>query len=344
MHATLRSSAPSSLGFSVHRCGEMVGRDPRSLQLFELVERLAPERCAVLVRGETGTGKELVARALHQRGRPRRPWVALNCAALSESLAASELFGHERGAFTGAVAQHRGAFERAHGGTLFLDEIGELPLGLQAQLLRVLETREVIRVGGDRPIPVDFRLVAATHRSLEAEVAAGRFRQDLLFRVRVAQVRVAPLRARLDDLDVLVPALLQGLGSGVRCTRAAMVALRGHPWPGNVRELSNVLQRAQLNAAGSAIGAEHLHFCGGSHPHLAAVPATQGWQACESTALPWGAVRVEGRSLHEIERDVIAYALRAAGGNQARAARHLGVPRQTLHDRIRRLGLAAPTG
>ncbi len=338
MHATPRSKPRPAQRRSPRRCGELVGEAAATLQMFEKIALLAPETCPVLVRGETGTGKELVARALHQLGRRRAPWVALNCAAISESLAASELFGHERGAFTGAVAQHRGAFERAHGGTLFLDEIGELPLGLQAQLLRVLETREVVRVGGDRPVRVDFRLVAATHRSLEAEVAAGRFRQDLLFRIRVARIRVLPLRERLDDLPVLVAELLRRLDPTARCTPKALDTLRWHLWPGNVRELSNVLQRARLAAGGPAIGPEHIKVCGGSHPYMAAVDGAR-WRACEPAAAPWGTVRVQGRHLQEIERDVLAFALRAAEGNQAQAARSLGVARQTFNDRVHRLGL-----
>ncbi len=319
----------------VQRCGGMVGQAPATVAMFEKLRRLAPEACPVLLLGETGTGKELSARALHDLS-GRGPWVAVNCAAISESLALSELFGHERGAFTGASGLHRGAFERADGGTLFLDEVGELSPSLQAKLLRVLETREVQRVGGDRCLRSSFRLVAATHRDLAREVRRGNFRQDLYYRIQVATVRLPALRERLDDLPALVEALLRrDSGTGAALAPAALTRLRQHAWPGNVRELANVLQRARLNAAGGRVEVADLEL--DATPEATAWGDGDGW--AEGPDLPYGAVRVLGRSLAEVERDALLLCLRAVGGSRAEAARRLGLPRQTLQDRLRRHGI-----
>jgi two-component system nitrogen regulation response regulator NtrX len=243
----------------------LVGSSPAMRQLRDAIARVAPVPSAVLVVGESGSGKELVARELHRLGRhPKGPFVALNSAALPEHLVESELFGHERGAFTGAVALRRGAFEAATGGTLFLDEIGDLPAGAQAKLLRVLEQREVTRVGGTRTIAVDARVVAATHRDLEAEAGAGRFRSDLYFRLGVHLLRVPPLRDRISDLPELTRHLLDATCErfGVRCKTLSEGALRlltGHDWRrNNVRELRNVVERLVLAADGDVLGAEHV--------------------------------------------------------------------------------------
>ena len=320
---------------AVDRCCGMVGCAPAMQELYAELARLAGERCPVLVLGETGTGKELAARALHQLADPSSPWVPLNCAAISETLALSELFGHERGAFTGAQGCHRGAFERADGGTLFLDEVGELSLPLQAQLLRVLETREFVRLGGDRPQQSRFRLVAATHRDLAREVAAGRFRQDLFYRLSVTVVRIPPLRERLTDLPQLTRVLLARDGEvPCRLTARALAELARHDWPGNVRELANVLVRARLRARGRAIDASDLSWS----PAAAAVaPAPAA--GVREPQVPWGMIRVAGRTLLEVEREAIRVSLELAGGRQAEAARQLGLPKQTFHDRLRRLGL-----
>jgi DNA-binding NtrC family response regulator len=243
----------------------LVGGSAAMRALRDALARLAPIPSAVLVVGESGTGKELVARELHRLGRhPQGPFIALNCAALPEHLVESELFGHERGAFTGAVALRRGAFESAHGGTLFLDEIGDLPAAAQAKFLRVLEQREVTRVGGTRPIPVEPRVVAATHRDLEAEVAAGRFRQDLLYRLAAHVLKVPPLRDRGSDIPELTQHLLAATCArfGLRVKRlddAALRLLMSHDWRrNNVRELRNVVERMVIAADGEIIGAEHV--------------------------------------------------------------------------------------
>jgi len=319
------------------RCVRLVGNSPQSRALFREIRLLAGEHCPVLIHGETGTGKELVAEALHQVGRPGRPWVAVNCAAISETLANSELFGHEKGAFTGAIGRHEGAFERADGGTLFLDEIGELSLPLQAKLLRVLESKEIHRTGGGKPVKSNFRLVAATHRDLLREVAAGRFRQDLLFRLGVAVVEIAPLRERLEELPLLATELLGREGGGLlQLAEDAIAKLRRHTWPGNVRELANVLTRGRLRCMGGTLRASDLIL-----PTIdRAYPIRTEWpveQVCEPPA-SWGMVKIEGRTLAEIEREVILHTLRVCGGNQAEAARRLGMPRQTLNDRLHRLG------
>lgn len=330
-----RPSAPTE------QCGAMVGSAPCMRALFREIRQLAGERCPVLVLGETGTGKELAARALHQLGQPGQPWVALNCAAISETLAQSELFGHEKGAFTGAASRHRGAFERADGGTLFLDEVGELSLPLQAQLLRVLETGEYYRVGSDRPLRSVFRLVAATHRDLAREVAAGRFRQDLYFRLSVAVLRTPPLRERREEIPLLAEALLRREpGRELQLDEGALAALMEHAWPGNVRELANTLTRARLRASGETIVAGDLGLPGAAFRRPPSSP--QLW--VREPKVPWGMVRVEGRTMLEVEREVLLYSLESCGGSQAEAARKLGLPRQTLHDRLRRHGLACPGG
>ncbi len=316
------------------RCGGMVARSPSMVDLFGRVRRLADEDCPVLVTGETGTGKELVSRALHRLRRAGGPFVALNCAAIGETTALTELFGHERGAFTGAVSRHLGAFERANGGTLFLDEIGELPMSVQAKLLRVLETGELQRLGGERTLHVGFRLVAATHRDLWAEVRGGRFRRDLYYRIRVVELTIPPLRERLEDLPALVGEIFRRKGWGEpRLTREAWRALAGRTWPGNVRELVNTLERARIEAIGRAITQEMV-----SEPMGWAGDSPSGdWRRLPDWAIP-----VRGRTLKEIERDVILYHLEDCGWRQAEAARRLGLARQTLHDPLRRLGITIP--
>ncbi len=243
----------------------LIGGSAPLLQLRETIARVAPVPSPVLVLGESGTGKELVARDLHRFGpHPSGPFVAINCAALPESLVESELFGHERGAFTGALATRKGAFEAAERGTLFLDELGELPLAAQAKLLRVLEDRVVTRLGGSKSVAVDSRVVAATNRDLEAEIAAGRFREDLFFRLNVHVVRVPPLRDRLSDVPALVDLFLTGTCArfGIRKKRIAPEALEllaGHEWRrNNVRELRNVVERMIIAAEGEVIAADHV--------------------------------------------------------------------------------------
>jgi len=309
----------------------IVGQEPAILRLVERIERVAPTRAAVLIFGESGSGKELVARALHVAGeRPRGPFVVLNCAAIARELAESELFGHERGAFTGAVARHRGVFEEADGGTLFLDEVGELGPGLQAKLLRVLELGAVRPVGGSREVRVAVRVVAATHRRLTDEIAAGRFRLDLYHRLAQVTLAVPPLRDRPGDLPLLCAHFLAEAAEEVgprTLTPAALDLLRRAPWPGNVRELRHVLFRAAL-FSGPIVTAEDL--CAALGADTAVSPPAVGGPL---------SVSLVGRSYDEIEREVYREVLRQHGGNRRAAAEALKLSKSTLCDRVRRLGL-----
>jgi DNA-binding NtrC family response regulator len=240
------------------RFGEMVGTSPLMLNVFGLLRELASSSLTVLLAGETGTGKELAARAVHQASGRTGPFVVVDCAALHGNLIESELFGHERGAFTGAERQRQGAFEAAHGGTVFLDEIGELPLTLQPRLLRVIERREVIRVGSNESVDVDVRVVAATHRDLDAMVAEGGFREDLYYRLAEAIVELPALRRRMDDLPILAQALLESAAPGKTLAADALELLRGHAFAGNVRELRNLLRRAAALTKAPEIRADDL--------------------------------------------------------------------------------------
>jgi len=278
--------------------------------------------------GESGSGKELLARRIHRTSqRASGPFIAVNCAAIPENLAESELFGHEKGAFTGANQRRIGRFEQANGGTLFLDEIGELSEGVQAKLLRTLEERVVERVGGHRPVEVDIRLVAATNRRLEMEVEAGRFRRDLFFRLNVVRLEIPPLRERRGDLDILIPSLVASvsarLGVPPRPLSApALEMLQRHTWPGNVRELRNVLERALISATGEEI-------LPGDLPELEEGGAVTVPSGDENTAL----------SLEERERSAILEALERTGGHREKAARLLGISVRTLYNRLRRYGI-----
>jgi two-component system response regulator AtoC len=304
-----------------------VTEDRRLAELLELIDRVAPRDVAVLITGESGTGKELVARRLHARSqRPAGPFVAVNCAALPEALAESELFGHEKGAFTGADRQRHGRFEEAHGGTLFLDEIGELPAALQAKLLRVLEEHTVRRLGGAAEIPVDVRVVAATNRDLSGAPGDSGFRQDLYFRLAVVSVHLPPLRERAGDIPVLAAHLLTTLAARHRLPvpeldAGALTALQRYRWPGNARELRNVLERALVVRSGAPIRAEDLAL-------PSAVPPGGGAESAVSL----------DRDVRE--REAILEALRRAGGNREEAARLLGVSVRTLYYRLRRFGIS----
>jgi two-component system response regulator FlrC len=309
-----------------------VTRDPETLALLELLRGVAPSDATVLIEGESGTGKELLAQLVH-RGSPRRPreLVSINCAALPAGLLESELFGHERGAFTGALARSLGKFELAHGSTLLLDEIGELELGLQAKLLRVLQEREVLRLGARRPVSVDFRLVATTNRSLREEVRAGRFREDLFYRLCVLPIRLRPLRERPCDVQ---PLLEHFLGRHARAGRAlplllseTRAALERHAWPGNARELENLVERLVLTHAGRAVAPEALDLPGAG-------------VAVSSPTAPGGDVPF--RTLREMERWLIAHTLRRLLGNRTQAARELGIGLRTLRNKIREYRIDEP--
>jgi transcriptional regulator with PAS, ATPase and Fis domain len=289
-----------------------------------LVERLARTDVTVTLTGETGTGKDVFAHLIHDgSNRAEAPFVVFDCGAVPPSLVENELFGHERGSFTGAHAEHQGAFERAHGGTLFLDEIGELPLELQPRLLRVLDNRVVRRVGGTIDHKVDLRVVAATNRDLAALVAAKQFRQDLYFRLAAAVVRLPPLRDRLDDLAFLVPRLMTDIGRGdVVVDPRTLELLRSHLWPGNVRELKNTLACAVAFVDEGVLGPQHLR--------LAEAPVDHA----RLDRLPLG-----GHSLTSIERIAIKQTVAQWGGNKAHAAKALGIAPSTLYEKLRKYAL-----
>jgi len=306
----------------------IVAESARSRELLELVRRVAASRSTVLVTGESGTGKELVARLLHYwSDRVGRPFVAVNCKAFAEGVLESELFGHEKGAFTGAVASRAGCFERADGGTLFLDEIGETSGDFQAKLLRVLQEGEVLRVGGSQPRSVDVRLVAATNRALRDEVAAGRFREDLFFRLAVIPIALAPLRERREDILPLARHFLARqcaeTGRQLELGAEAEAALAAHRWPGNVRELENAIERAVVLARGAAITPEDLLLEQPSEGPAAATPAGATLQEALDAA-------AEAR---------VRTALAAAKDQRAEAARALGIDRTTLYRMMKRFGI-----
>jgi DNA-binding NtrC family response regulator len=308
---------------SKYSINNIAGRSPRMLDVFKTVARIAPGRANVLILGESGTGKELVARALHHQS-PRAPkrFVPVNVSAIPENLLESELFGHVRGAFTGATASRRGLFEEAHQGTLFLDEIGDLSLGLQAKLLRVLQEHKIKPVGGNEEIDVDVRLVAATHRDLDEMVRTEQFREDLYFRINVVSISLPPLRDRPEDIPVLVEHFLHkyehetGLHAP-RCTPEALQRLVAYRWPGNVRELENVIERAMLLSPQGMITPESLP------PRFMAGPEGPA-------VLPAGSESEFENLDDHIERYVMRV-LEHTGGNRSRAAEILGISRRTLH-------------
>ncbi|HVU53226.1 MAG TPA: sigma-54 dependent transcriptional regulator [Polyangia bacterium] len=328
----------------------IVGEDPALRSVLLRATRVAPTTMPVLVTGESGTGKELLARALHELGpAPSGPFVAVNCGALPRELAESELFGHERGAFTGAAARRAGWFEEASGGTLVLDEIGELPLDLQPKLLRVLETGRLRRVGGAGEAAVRVRVVAMTLRDLEREVARRAFREDLYYRLAGFHLALPPLRQRRDDIPLLAAHFLRELEPELgprRLDAAALAALRAARWVGNVRELRNVLRRAAVLTR-DWIGEADLElapaapFRLGEDDAPATVPLTAAREPAAPADVPGGdAVRIAGRTFDDIEREVLAWALRRNGGSRRRAARALAMARSTFCDKVKRYGIS----
>jgi two-component system NtrC family response regulator/two-component system response regulator HydG len=308
-----------------YRFDNIVGRSPQMLEIFRLVEQVAPSMASILITGESGTGKELIAQAVHQRS-PRRdaPFVKVSCAALPETLLESELFGHERGAFTGALSRRAGRFEIAAGGTVFLDEIGDIPLGMQVKLLRFLQERQFERLGGNRTLTVDVRVLAATHRDLAELIREGKFREDLYYRLNVIEVRMPALRERDQDIPLLVDYFLRKFatanGKGITgITEDALAAVVGHHWPGNVRELEHAIERAVILARGEVLGIELF-------PTL---------------PVPGGVVRretgpsVPGATLETIERDAILRTLEAVGGSTSRAAAILGISPRTIQYKVK---------
>jgi DNA-binding NtrC family response regulator len=320
---------------------EIVGSSPEMEEVFDIMRRVMDNDVAVLIAGESGTGKELVARAIHARG-PRRdhPMVRLNCAAIPESLLESELFGHERGAFTGAVSAHPGKFELANGGTLFLDEIGDMPLALQGKILRAVQEREIQRVGGRFPISIDARLITATNRNLAEEVAQKRFREDLYFRINVIMIEVPPLRKRISDIPLLVDFFIdqhsRRLGKKIEgLSREVLDLFLEYEWPGNVRELENVLQRALVMARGPRIEVADLPRAMTSREPLsvASLPM-EGFDLDPRRTMPEQVERV----VEVAERRLIEMVLEQSASRQE-AADRLGISRKSLHNKMQKYGM-----
>jgi len=309
------------------RFDDLLGKSDIMQRVYQQIRDVARVDSTVLIEGETGTGKELVARAIHSSSdRKQKPFIAVNCAGLTDSLLSSQLFGHKRGAFTGAIEDHQGLFEAAHMGTLFLDEIGDIPLNVQNQLLRVLQEREIVRLGETRPRKIDVRVLAATHRKLNEEIAAGRFRSDLLYRIRVARIFIPPLRERREDIPLLAAAFLaqSSAASGKTVEQISLAASRllsEYPWPGNVRELKSAIEFAMIQCQGSVVEVEDLP------------PEIRSPHEDETSTL--------GNPLKD-ERVKFLDALARARGNRALAARLLGVSRATLYRRLADLKITAP--
>ncbi|RTL57766.1 MAG: sigma-54-dependent Fis family transcriptional regulator [Rhodocyclaceae bacterium] len=323
---------------------DLVAEDPATRQVLLLAARVARSEATVLLTGESGVGKEVFARYIHeQSGRAQGPFVAINCAAIPDNLLEATLFGHEKGAFTGAQGSQAGKFEQAHGGTLLLDEISEMPLGLQAKLLRVLQEREVERVGGRKPIPVDIRVLATSNRNMAEEVKAGRFREDLFYRINVFPLHIPSLRERPGDLVPLAGHFLirQGAREGrrMRLSPAAAAIIAAHPWPGNVRELENTMQRAMILASGDTVDADHLLLAPGAMPTLSQAPAPAGTPAyptMASSPLP-AAVPSGGAAstnMKDLERQHILDTLAKVGGSRKKAVELLGISERTLRYKL----------
>ncbi len=325
--------------------GRLIGASEAMRRVRALIEKVAETDASVLVRGESGTGKELVARAIHELSSTRcdKPFVAVNCAALPSELIESELFGHEKGAFTGAAGRRLGKFEQADGGTLFLDEIGDMSANVQAKLLRALEERAIERLGGNESIVVDVRIVSATHRPLEQDIANGSFRADLFYRLRVVTVEIPPLRERREDIPVLAESFAAAAAERYRLPArplgaSALRQLLAYDWPGNVRELRNAVERAAIIAESAELTAADLP------DEFRAAPATEKRQTMTESlnnndlAVPFTGAFREDR--HEFERRYIARCLEETSGNVTRAATMLGMHRQSLQHKLRELGLA----
>jgi two-component system nitrogen regulation response regulator GlnG len=328
--------------------GAIVGSCPAMREVYKAVGRVAAQDVPVLITGETGTGKELVARAIYQHGpRARAPFLALNCAAIPEQLLESELFGHEKGAFTGADRRRIGKFEQCNGGTLFLDEIGDMPLALQAKVLRLLQEQAFERLGGNETVRTDVRLIAATHHDLKADAADGKFRPDLYYRLGVFAIHLPPLRERGDDLPLLVRHYVRRfskeLGRDVQeVAPEALQRLRGYSWPGNVRELQSVLKQALLRASGAVLLPAFLPDLPGSPAESGPAPvagAGLGLEAFIRQRLGPDAQDLYAETHRQVDRVLLPLVLEYTGGNQHQAARLLGIARQTLRTKLRDLGL-----
>lgn len=322
----------------------ILGRSPCMIELIQMVNTVAPSEATVLIIGESGTGKELVARAIRQVSyRSESPFIIVNCAALSPSLLESELFGHEKGAFTGADRRREGRFKQADGGTLFLDEIGELPLLLQAKLLRAIQQGEIQRVGSDTPMTVNVRVIAATNRDLPEEVAAGQFREDLYYRLNVIGIEVPPLRNRREDIPLLVTFFLDKFAHANRkfikgITPQSMDALLRYNWPGNVRELENAIERAVILCTGEYISERELPLVITSSVQEAAVFLPKQEEGKQQKEF-FDNSQTRSLTLEQIERIAIINMLRETSDNKSEAARKLGITRATLHNKLKRYGI-----
>jgi len=306
--------------------GRLIGQSPKMGEVYQLIRKGAKSDVAVLIQGETGCGKELVASEVHRLSlRAKGPFITVDCSAIPKDLIESELFGHEKGAFTSAVAQRKGAFELADGGTIFLDEIGELPLEMQPKLLRVLEEKQFKRIGSGEVLRSDFRVIAATNRWLDREVLKGHFRQDLFFRLYVLPIFLPPLRERQEDIPMLIAHFLKG--KAVQVPPAVMDQLTVHPWPGNVRELRNVMERGVVMMEGNTLRPEDLLFMSSGDRQGDPMP----WEKTEADAPP--------ASLEEIEKQVIRRALKTSDGDKKIVAKTLGIALSTLYDKLRRYKL-----
>ena len=345
----MRSATATKPQLTVEQTQEsLVGQSPAMQQVFKMIGRVAHTDAPVMITGESGSGKELVARAVHHYSlRSNKDFLAINCAAIPEHLLESELFGHEKGAFTGAVSQRTGRFEQCNGGTLFLDEIGDMPLQLQSKILRVLQEGEFSRVGGNQTLKTDVRIIAATNRDLEREVAAKRFREDLFYRLNVVRITLPPLRERKEDIRILAEYFLRKIAAQrhiprLQLSEEAVKAMEAYPWPGNVRELENTIQRATVLATGDVILPKDLPL-GKGVPLTDVAPAGEPVRFTRESAveallkmamedpstplLPW------------LEREFTAAAMKMTGGNQVRAAMLLGVSRATLRKRLEIFGI-----
>jgi DNA-binding NtrC family response regulator len=320
--------------------GQMIGRAPALRKAFEMADRVAPTDSTVLILGESGTGKDLLAQEIHARSqRNGKAWVAVNCAALPETLIESELFGYERGAFTGAAQQKKGRFEQAHGGTLFLDEIGDMNPVTQSKVLRALENRTVERLGGTQTIPVDVRVISATHRNLPLAIRDGKFREDLFYRLRVVTIELPPLRAHKEDIAILAEAFVRlhgtRLGRTRRLGKEAVKALENYDWPGNVRELKNAIERSMVLSSGEEIGASDL-------PE----EVLHGTPVVAKSEADGEELGLKEKDFREAKRKFeIAYLLRQLGvhrWNISRTAATIGLHRQSLQERLRELGIRRP--
>lgn len=312
--------------------GNIIGKSPQMQKVFQLIKQVANTNSNVIIYGKSGTGKELVARAIHYNSpRKDKPFIAVNCSAIPESLLESELFGHEKGAFTGAISSRKGLFEEANGGTIFLDEIGDMSLAMQAKLLRVLEEKEIRAVGSDKPKKVDVRVIAATHKDLEKAVKEGTFREDLFYRLNVIPIYLPELRERVEDIPLLVEYFLkkynEEAGRNVRISREALACMMKYSWPGNVRELENLIERLVVLSTGDEIRVEDLP------DHI---------RVCKAENLVAELTMGEKITLEELEKRYILKVLRETGWHKSNAAKILGIDRRTLYRKIEEYKLEEP--